>query len=101
MQTYLILNLVVIVAIIAWVVLARVRLTRQALLGGLAVLLVCTAIFDSWIVESGIVLYHDRHILGVYIGSAPIEDFAYAVAAAILMPALWRYLKQKDTNGKA
>jgi lycopene cyclase domain-containing protein len=70
------------------------------LLGSLAILLVCTAIFDSWIVESGIVLYHDQHILGVYIGSAPIEDFAYAVAAAILMPALWHHLKQKDTNGK-
>jgi lycopene cyclase domain-containing protein len=58
-------------------------------------LLLLTAIFDSLIVRSGIVAYTRSHILGVYIGKAPIEDFFYAVVAAILAPLLWDYYERK------
>lgn len=55
----------------------------------LAILLVLTAIFDNLIIYSGIVEYTSQNILGVYVGRAPIEDFSYALAAVMLLPALW------------
>jgi lycopene cyclase domain-containing protein len=54
----------------------------------LAMLLV-TAIFDNFIIISGIVAYDENKILGWLIGAAPIEDFAYTLAAVILVPGLW------------
>ena len=58
----------------------------------LAVLLVLTGIFDNAIVGLGIVSYDDTKILGVLVGVAPVEDFAYAIAAVFVLPALWLVL---------
>ena len=64
-----------------------------------AVLLVLTVVFDNVIVGVGLVGYDEARILGVRLGVAPVEDLAYAVAAALLMPALWRLLgsNQEET----
>jgi hypothetical protein len=40
--------------------------------------------------------YTDAHLLGPRIGLAPIEDFAYPLAAVILLPALWARLRRND-----
>ena len=61
-------------------------------------LLVMTAIFDSLIVWSGIVGYDASKILGLRIGTAPVEDFAYAVAAALLVPSVWHRVKKKKED---
>ena len=61
-------------------------------------LLVLTAIFDSIIVGLDIVGYSADKILGLYIGSAPVEDFFYAVLAAIIMPVLWNKLGDKHVR---
>lgn len=58
----------------------------------LVALLLMTAVFDSLIVSSGIVGYNESKILGVYVGAAPIEDFAYALLAAIVVPDIWNML---------
>lgn len=55
----------------------------------LVVLLVLTAVFDSCIIAADIVDYDGAKILGWFIGKAPIEDFAYALGAAVLVPTLW------------
>ena len=55
----------------------------------LAALLVLTAVFDSLIVGLDLVSYNLAHILGIYIGKAPIEDFSYTLTAAIVVPLLW------------
>ena len=39
--------------------------------------------------------YDDERISGVRIGLAPLEDFAYPLAAAILLPALWVALRRR------
>jgi lycopene cyclase domain-containing protein len=81
------------VAVAALLVLARAG--QRALAGAaaaLAVLLVLTAVFDNVIVGTGIVGYDPARILGLRIGVAPIEDFAYPVAAALGLPALWTVL---------
>ncbi|MGV8969610.1 MAG: lycopene cyclase domain-containing protein [Microbacteriaceae bacterium] len=57
-----------------------------------AVLLVMTAIFDNIMIGVGLVGYDENLISGAVIGIAPLEDFAYAVAAVLLLPALWALL---------
>lgn len=56
---------------------------------GLVVLVGLTVVFDSVIVRAGIVGYDTSRTLGVRMGVAPVEDLAYAVAAGLLLPALW------------
>jgi hypothetical protein len=40
----------------------------------------------------GIVGYDEAKISGVLLGVAPLEDFAYTVAAVFALPALWLLL---------
>ncbi|SMH29100.1 lycopene cyclase domain-containing protein [Rathayibacter oskolensis] len=97
-MTYALLNavflaVVLAVAVIAW---RRGRLRPAALLGTLVVLLVMTAVFDNVMIGVGLlVAYDDELISGIRIGVAPIEDFAYAIAAALLLPALWALLPSR------
>ena len=55
----------------------------------LLVMLVTTAIFDNVIIGVGLVAYDPTTLLGVYLGNAPVEDFAYTVAGVMILPALW------------
>ena len=48
--------------------------------------------FDNVLVGTGIVGYDPDLISGAKIGVAPLEDFAYAIAAIILLPSLWALL---------
>lgn len=58
----------------------------------MVVVLVMTAVFDNIMISVGLVAYSPERISGVFIGVAPLEDFAYAVAAVIGLPALWALL---------
>lgn len=53
------------------------------------VMLITTAIFDNVIIGTGLVAYDTSTLLGQYVGLAPVEDFAYTIAAVMIMPALW------------
>jgi lycopene cyclase domain-containing protein len=55
-------------------------------------LLILTAVFDNVLVATDIVGYDPALISGAKIGVAPLEDFAYAIAALILLPSLWSLL---------
>lgn len=95
MLTYLLVagGVLVPVAVAALLVLARAGRRTLAAAGlALAALVVLTAVFDTVIVGSGIVGYDARRILGLRIGAAPVEDFAYPIAAALALPALWSLL---------
>ncbi len=61
----------------------------------LSAILLLTVLFDSLIIAAGIVGYDTARILGVYIGRAPIEDFAYAVASVVLVVLIWEYCENK------
>ncbi len=80
-------------AAVAAVAIAAVVIRRPprllAVLAGLGVLLLMTAVFDNVMIGIGLVGYDRTLISGAFIGAAPLEDFAYAVAAAILLPSLW------------
>ena len=58
----------------------------------LAAVLLLTAVFDNIMIGVGLVAYDPDLISGVFVGLAPVEDFAYPVAAALLLPALWSRL---------
>jgi lycopene cyclase domain-containing protein len=58
-----------------------------------AALLAITAIFDNVIIGLGIVAYDESKISGIKIGLAPIEDFAYSLAAPILISLVMEYMK--------
>ena len=62
---------------------------RRRMWFGVATLLLLTAVFDSLIIGLQLVSYNQAHIVGIYIINAPIEDFSYALAAAVLVPLLW------------
>lgn len=97
MTTYLLLSIAVLVPVcaLALVVLVRRRALVPALLG-LAALVLLTAVFDNVIVGTGIVGYDPGRILGVRLGVAPVEDFSYAIAAALALPALWLALERRQ-----
>ena len=92
MARYLLLNLGVMVLVL--VVAAIGKLPFRSLLNRkglwlLGALLVMTAIGDNAIIGLHLVDYNTSHILGVYLGLAPLEDFSYALLAVILVPLLW------------
>ncbi|MFB7891527.1 lycopene cyclase domain-containing protein [Microbacterium sp. NPDC056044] len=56
------------------------------------VLVALTAVFDNVMIAAGLFTYPEALISGVRIGLAPIEDFAYPVCAAFLVPAVFTLL---------
>jgi lycopene cyclase domain-containing protein len=96
--TYWALNAIflAVVAIVAVVAARRVRWAAVALAA--AILLVLTAVFDNIMIGVGLVDYAPNRISGVLIGSAPLEDFAYTIAAVVGLPALWSLLPRSRTR---
>ena len=76
----------------------RAPLWRVLGLTAMGVLLL-TAVFDNVLVGTGIVGYDRSRISGALIGVAPIEDFAYAIAAVLLLPSLWLLLTRAKVDG--
>jgi lycopene cyclase domain-containing protein len=84
------------VVLIAVATLATRRAPKWvAVLIAAGILLVLTAIFDNVMIGIGLVGYDRALISGIFIGRAPLEDFAYTVAAAVLLPSLWTLLGRK------
>jgi len=94
-MTYWLLNAVFlgIVAALALITLATRRRPRwRAMAIAAGVLLIMTAIFDNIMISVGLVGYSADAISGSFVGVAPLEDFAYTVAAAAGLPCLWSIL---------
>ena len=93
-MTYLILNAVFLAVAVTVSVVALLRRSISGRFAGavavaLTLTLLLTVVFDNLMVGVGLFSYDPDHISGVFIGFAPIEDFAYPLAAALLLPALW------------
>lgn len=63
-------------------------------------LFLLTALFDSLMIAGGLMEYSGEHLLGWFIGLAPVEDFAYPLAAVILLPSLWLLLAPRAAGAK-
>lgn len=92
------------VAVVAGVVAARRRGAGRrrtgaavgvvsAVAAGIA-LLVMTGVFNNVIVGLGIVAYDDALVSGARVGLFPVEDLAYSIGAALLLPSCWVLLER-------
>ena len=92
MTRYLVLNIVVMALLAAIVFVVKLPYKKFFNRRGLIILgaiLLMTAVGDNAILALKLVDYNVGHILGVYLGQAPIEDFSYAIVVAVLVPLLW------------
>ena len=97
-MTYWALNatfLAVVAAVAIVAVLTRRAPRWVAVLIAAGALLVLTALFDNVMIGIGLVGYNHCLISGVFVGRAPLEDFAYTVAAIVLLPSLWTLVSRK------
>lgn len=67
----------------------RRRAAWAPLVASVVVLIILTAVFDNIMIGSGLFDYGGETLNGLHLGLAPIEDFAYPIAAALLLPGLW------------
>lgn len=65
------------------------------------ILLILTAVFDNLMIQLGFFGYNPDWISGVFVGVAPLEDFAYPLAAVVLLPALWTLFTPSITTASA
>jgi lycopene cyclase domain-containing protein len=85
------------VAVVAVVAIALRKPPRWLIvLASAIILLLVTAVFDNIMIGVGLVGYNRSLISGVFVGIAPLEDFAYALAAVTLLPSLWALTARKD-----
>jgi lycopene cyclase domain-containing protein len=94
--TNIVLNVLVLAAVLAvsWRVLRGMRLGPVA--GAALVLCVLTMVFDTLMIAADLYVFDSEKILGVYLWGAPLEDFFYAVVAALAMPVLWTVLERRS-----
>lgn len=76
------------------------RLFWGALGASTVLLFVLTAVFDNLMIAAGLMTYTDQNISGAQVGLAPLEDFAYPLAAVLLLPGLWLLLGGRVTSGR-
>ena len=94
-MTYWTLNAIFLAVILVVAILARRRVRWPAVGITAAILLVMTAVFDNIMISIGLVAYNESLISGAFIGVAPLEDFAYTLAAAVGLPSLWVLLGRR------
>ena len=105
-MTYALLNLVFLVPAAVLAIVATVRSPdRRRFLRALGLtvvaVLVLTAVFDNIMIGIGLVAYDPSHLSGIFVGIAPIEDFSYAVFAAVVLPSLWSLLRPSRRRPRA
>ena len=94
-MTNAVLNVLVLVVLVgvSWPVLRRLR--GGPITGTVVALCLLTVVFDTVMIGVGLYVFDPDKILGIYVWRAPIEDFAYAIAAAVGMPVLWTVLGKR------
>jgi lycopene cyclase domain-containing protein len=97
-MTYAELNLLFLIPVAVLLFFFRYLVRWRKLCFTVAALVLMTAIFDNFIVGSGIVAYNPEALSGAFIGFAPIEDFAYTLVAAVLVPLTWWWLGSRQSK---
>jgi len=96
-NTWFITGVVVLTAVLF---LLGVRSRVRTMAGTLLIVGVLTAVFDNAIIGAGLVAYDESTLSRWMVGLAPVEDFAYTVAGAILIPMVWEALGTIGRNRK-
>lgn len=95
MLSYVGINIVFLCVSLVILYLTKPRLNRRALALSGGVLFVCMVIFDTYLTALPIVRYNSERILGLRIGTIPIEDFAYLAVALVLAPSVFHFIKHR------
>ncbi len=77
----------------------RERMRSSALTA--LVLVALTLVFDNLMIAADLFSYPQEHLSGLKLGLAPIEDFAYPVCAAFLLPAVFTLLSPHTSSKDA
>lgn len=100
-MTNAVLNAGVLVVLLAVSAPVLRRLRGRAVVGGVLLLCVLTAVFDTVMIDVGLYEFDPAKILGLHVWGAPVEDFAYAIAAGVAMPVLWTVLSRQRARREA
>jgi lycopene cyclase domain-containing protein len=92
-MNYFLLNCIFLAAVLLLALPVMAQIKWRAIAYATAALLAITAIFDNVIIGLGIVAYDPALISGIKVGLAPIEDFAYSLAAPLLITVILEYTK--------
>lgn len=98
-MTYWALNAIFLGVVAVVTAFAARRLNWAAVGVTAAVVLVMTVVFDNIMISVGLVAYNPALITGALLGVAPLEDFAYAIAAIVGLPSLWVLLGRRAKAG--
>lgn len=61
------------------------------------VLVILTVVFDSLMIDADLFRYGGDALLGPTVWLAPVEDLAWPVVAALLLPSLWALATPRET----
>lgn len=95
-MTYTLFNLIFLIPATVVLILARSLVSRAGFWLCLVGLVVLTVIFDNVMIASGLFFYATDRTLGIRLGLMPVEDLAYVVFTAFVLPALWEFLRRRD-----
>lgn len=99
--TYLIINCVFLCLVLIGFR-RQFRRPRTAWWVTLLALLLLTLVFDNLMISLGFFSYAPSLITGISVGVAPIEDFFYAICAAVVVPLAWqRFLPSNKRSVRA
>ncbi|MFE7405103.1 lycopene cyclase domain-containing protein [Isoptericola sp. NPDC057559] len=59
-----------------------------------------TVVFDSLMIAADLFRYGETALLGVRLWLTPVEDLAWPVVAALLLPALWALAGDGESAGE-
>lgn len=71
---------------------------KRTLLIVFAILLMSMLVFDTYLTGLPIVLYNSNSILGLKLGTIPIEDFGYLIVVVVLAPALFEIFSDEKKD---
>ncbi|GAA3798780.1 lycopene cyclase domain-containing protein [Cellulomonas soli] len=94
-MTNIVLNILVLLALLAVSFPVLRHLRGWPIASTVLHLCLLTMVFDTLMIRVGLYVFDPDKILGVYLWGAPLEDFAYAIAAAVGMPVLWTALGRR------
>nr|WP_154922027.1 lycopene cyclase domain-containing protein [Microbacterium testaceum] len=99
----IVLPFVALTVVVTLSTLTRPRFRERMASSGLTalVLVVLTLVFDNLMIAVDLFSYPQEHLSGIKLGLAPIEDFAYPLCAAFLLPALYTLLTPRPLKDTA
>jgi len=81
----------IVFALLVHYVLKESQPRKKALLATFVFLIFAMLIFNSYLTSLPIVLYNNNLTLGLKIGTIPVEDFSYLIAAVLLVPTIFNF----------